>query len=115
MNSTFTAQATIRKLRIYEAYEDLEKNEGRGGTRLIGCYEYKDNAEAAGRGMGVMGYDNKPRERDVEIVTYIDPTTLKQVTRVLSDNIVLADKAMEIRARAMAKLTAEECDALGLK
>lgn len=115
MNGTPVAQATIRKTRIYEAYEDLEKNEGRGGIRIIGHFENKALAEEAGRGMGVMGYDNKPRERDVEIVSYIDPVTHKEVTRLLGAEIVLADKVMEIRARAIAKLTAEEREALGLK
>lgn len=108
--------AKISHVRVYDAYEELEKNEGRRGQRKIGSFLHKSDASAAAKGQGVWGHDGPIREHDYDIISFVDPQTNKEVTRILGDVLVLQfENPVEVRKRALAKLSDEEKLALGLK
>lgn len=108
--------AKIEQRSYYEVRGESEKNEGRGGTYLVGYFATESIAKRASQGHGVMGYEGHVRPHCGLVAVYIDPQTNREVIRPLGDVIeVQYEDPVEVRKRALAKLTPEEKLALGLK
>lgn len=100
-------------IRVFEAREDLDKTEGRGGSRILGYFLKREAAEKAAEEMGPMGTPGSIQERWVVsedggltgfLVGY---GTVPEPVEIVSD----ATKA--IRRQALAKLSDAERAALG--
>ncbi len=100
----------LRLVTIYEAREDLDKQEGRGGSRHIGYFLNELDAVEASRGMGPMGYASTPSKHTM--------ATIDGVTGFLcfkQDRIRVCTDASEAkRVNALSKLTDEDLKILGL-
>lgn len=95
---------------VFMALEELDKEEGRGGRRLIGYFLNMDDAVVSAKGMGIQGSNGVITKR-----------------MIICDHhgkwYELGDRAVplyteaqpDLRRSALAKLTPEERSALGIK
>lgn len=109
--------AFIGEYRAYKAQGDTDTTEGRGPLRTIGWYLNEQLAKLAAKGQGVFGADGYVSPEIVNVIVYIDPDTGESVVRKLGELLQQQqfEDDDEVRARALAKLSAEERRALGLK
>lgn len=102
--------ATVTKMTLFEVTTNTDSTEGRGHEIHYGWYLTRAEAKRAGRGRYVMGTDCPIRQQTIEVVTIGDRMF------VLGDEIDLkSEPPEEVKARALAKLTEEEREALGLE
>lgn len=47
----------MRLIQVFEATEELDKTEGKGGRRSLGLFLHRPDAELAAKGRGVWGHD----------------------------------------------------------
>lgn len=88
---------------VWESYTNSDLTEGRGAHVHIGYFLSKKDAERAGVGQGVMGTDARVRQvGEVSLIVY---ETFDEF---------LAIQKEEKRQQALAKLTQEERELLGL-
>jgi hypothetical protein len=105
---------------VWEVREPLEKNDGRGGDRLVGYFLRSEQAVDVGRGLGVMGADVQPTQRwavRVEEVAGPDHYYLladAAVGHAPRAVAVVADGREWERRRALEKLTERERAILGV-
>jgi hypothetical protein len=96
---------------IYTAFEEIDQTEGRGGSRKLGHFYSKEDAELAADGKGVMG--SRGRVVAQSYLT-LDGITGYPVDPKSKVNLQTLTKAGTVRTRALKKLTVEERKALGL-
>lgn len=97
---------------LFEVLGPIDTNEGRGGLTSYGLYYQKDMANNVAQGKGVWGAPGEVRMVDGYLIG-IDGTT--KFVRLKDFHDVLSEPPENVVARAMSKLTDEECKALGLK
>lgn len=99
--------------RVHAAYEELDKTEGRGGTRFHGYFHSELDAQAKVKGLGVMGSDGSTREAFIYSEdggkTGVEICMGKEKIRIIPPG------QKERIARALSKLTDEDKEILGLK
>lgn len=100
----------MRLVSVYSAREALDKTEDRGGSRHLGYFLRKEDAEAISKGMGAMGSSTQPSEH--QMVTTDGVTGyLVHSSALIGVNTSVADAR---RALALSKLSDEDLEALGL-
>lgn len=96
---------------VFKVVEDLDKNEGRGGTSVVGYYHDKADADEAAKDKGVFG---SPGRIDVMQMLSIDGGRTGYVFNVGQAIKAVLPGHKALRAAGLAKLTADEREALGL-
>jgi hypothetical protein len=115
----------VFETRVYYPVANTDTEEGRGRQYPIAYFLDQTSAEVAGKKRGVQGTDC---EVESKTVTLLDTSRGDPMSGHLQEEIYLVGERVyrnlseykagqedEIRARAMAKLTAEERKVLGLK
>jgi hypothetical protein len=105
--------ARISTMTYYRVEGDSDC-EGRGPRTRVGCFLHEDSARNAAQGKGAMGSMGYIIPCNGLVVTYEDSTGA-QVMFVLGEKIEqIYENPVEIRKRALAKLSAREIEILGL-
>lgn len=111
-----TRETTYQSARVFETTlfhvtTNTDTNEGRGAERTLGWFVDKRVAADAAKGNYVMGTDCPVHEKKVTVVQLDDGRLF-----LLGDNILVKyEDPRKVRARALAKLSAEEREVLGIK
>ncbi len=94
---------------VYEALEDKDKTEGRGGSISLGYFTEENDAKMAARGKGPMGTDGQ-----VHSYPAIVQDNGNAYILLSNQPVYVAGSYKEgVRARGLAKLDEEERRALG--
>lgn len=96
--------------KAYEARQEIDQQEGRLGSRLLGTFFSRHDAEEMAQGHGVMGSTGPVVEILVVRGTDEQLYKLAEATPVM----VHADVTQALRERALSKLTPAERKALGV-
>jgi hypothetical protein len=96
---------------VYEVRGELDTNEGRGGTFLVGFWDTKDAANIAAQGRGVWGEPGSIEEVHGFYVSVEGQVKFVKTEDLHTINTESKDKVIE---RAKSKLTTDELIALGL-
>ena len=97
--------ARLETIFLHKVTEDLDKTEGRGGSRVVGYFVNAPDAKKAAEGKGCMGYPGRIDTENHAVVIYNDPTTGLETYRLLGEVIqVFYESPEETRARALEKL-----------
>lgn len=99
---------------LFEVVGEADQTEGRGGSRVVGYTGSRHVAVEMSRGQGVMGCDGRVETRDGFILETSDGRNLFVLLRDLHEVKVLHEDPKVVRERALAKLTPEEREALGV-
>lgn len=91
-------------LKVWGAYSNTDKTEGRGGMQLDGLFTKEEDAKKRAKGQGVMGYGDG-NVKEVHIFESYEEY------RDITDK----ERRAKLRRSAMAKLTTQEKLVLGLK
>ena len=100
----------LRLVTVYGAREALDKTEDRGGSRHLGYFLRKEDAEALGKGMGAMGSSTQPSEHQMATTDGVTGYLVASTARVRVNTSVEDAR----RKLAISKLSDEDLDALGL-
>jgi len=100
----------LRLVTVYSAREALDKTEDRGGSRHLGYFLRKEDAEALGKGMGAMGSNTQPSEHQMATTDGVTGYLVASTARVRVNTSVEDAR----RKLAISKLSDEDLDALGL-
>ena len=111
VNIEYTRSGQLEKRTYYRVISNSDLNEGRGVHITVGIYTTHNEAYKAAKGAGVMG-SNAEVSSETSLVFRDD---LTGELFLLGDQILTEHVDInKIRERALAKLTAEEKEALGL-
>lgn len=106
---------TLSTITVYQAYEDLDKNSGRGARRTIGYFTVRQHALNAAVKKGIWGANGDVEMKTFDVVTYTNPGTGLELIRILGNQIEFTNEDIaEVKERALAKLSTQEKKALGL-
>lgn len=98
---------------IFVVHEERDKTEGRGGSFVVGHFHARADAEEAAQNKGVFGNDGRIEETQL---LSMDGGKTGYAFRLDSDVVqCVMPGHKELKARAMAKLSIEEQEALGLR
>ena len=100
----------LRLVTVYGAREALDKTEDRGGSRHLGYFLRKEDAETLGKGMGAMGSSTQPSEHQMVTTDGVTGYLVASTARVRVNTSVEDAR----RKLAISKLSDEDLDALGL-
>lgn len=93
---------------VYEARAEIDHEEGRAGTRVMGHYEMERDAREAVKGQGIFGGPGHVEEKSAIWISdnefYVVPGSHPE----------MLDGRDKVRIRALAKLTEEERKVLGV-
>ena len=93
---------------IWQVTGDKDQTEGRGGTYVVGYTKTEKEAQELARGKGVMGSDG---EVHLKQAIKFDHGAIYEIGERCDEQWA----KMERKAAALAKLTPEDREALGLK
>ena len=96
---------------IYTAFEELDQTEGRGGSRKLGHFYAKADAELAADGKGVMGSRGRVAEQSYLTLDGVNGYPVNPDSVVDLETLT---RSGTIRTQALKKLTSQERKALGL-
>lgn len=105
--------ATIKMGTTYHVFEDTDKTEGRGGQKLRFVVHDPNEAKALSKGLGPMGCDGRVEKVEGLIISTVNEAVFAVPFHYVVETA--ADRKAALRAQAIAKLSKEERDALGLK
>ena len=101
----------MRLVSVYSAREALDKTEDRGGSRHLGYFLRKEDAEAISKGMGAMvGSSTQPSEHQMVTTDGVTGYLVASTVRVRVNTSVEDAR----RKLALSKLSDEDLQALGL-
>lgn len=112
--STRRFEGHVTQMQVWEVRGDTEMNEGRGPTYTVGYFTDPSIAARAARGKRAMGTDDTPQMRVLDVVIFRDENGEEKVGIIKEFVTLQYDDPEELRAQALAKLTAKERKALGL-
>jgi len=98
-------EVTTKNLFVVKTNSDT--CEGRGSTVILGYFTDRGKAKSVARGRGVFG-------SDADVVLEAHRTVFTERGIFLLGEQINCDVVEDVRERALAKLTKEEKDALGL-
>lgn len=96
---------------VYEAFEDNDKQEGKGTQTSLGFFLFKETAELAAEGKGVQGSIGPIRKATKFICEVVSSGEMY----IIGDKINNELSSNFAKKRAMAKLSDEDKKVLGLK
>jgi hypothetical protein len=97
---------------VYAVYEELDKNEGRGGSSVVGYFHGTEDADEAAKDKGVFG---TPGRVEVVQMFSMDGGRTGYVFKLNQAGIrCVMPGQKELKYQALAKLTDDEREALGL-
>lgn len=96
---------------LYKVTANTDTTEGRGSTYVIGWFVDAGVAKKAAKGKGVMGTDSPVDPVACSVIRTDDGSVF-----LVGDEVQITyEDPKEVRERALAKLTPEERNALGIK
>lgn len=105
--------ATIKMGTTYHVFEDTDKNEGRGGQVLRYVVHDPGDAKGLSQNLGPMGCDGRVERMDGLVISTVGDNVFAVPLQYVVETA--ADRKAALRAQAIAKLSKEEREALGLK
>ncbi len=108
-HSTNQIPAVVTTIRFYRVteYDDA------GNGICIGSFLNRNVAALAARGRGGWGSDGHVDDVNMHVITYVDPTTGREVMREVGRDVILAFKDADPQvSHALSKLDPVEVDAL---
>ena len=113
MSSVKTAVLNTNVL-VFQVKGDIDQNEGRSGTYVVGYYADYELAKKAAHGRGVMGSLGYINPMTHNTATFVNETG-QSVTYLLETMVNESHETQDdIRNRALSKLTDDEKKVLGL-
>jgi hypothetical protein len=106
--------ASVKQYNVFEVSGDLDTEEGRRGTYVVGYYASEHLASLAARGKGVMGCSGTITHKTILTVTF-KALNGEIVTCEVGNRIAISyESPADTRKQALAKLSPEEKKVLGL-
>ena len=96
---------------IYTAFAELDQTEGRGGSRKLGYFYSKEDAELAAEGKGVMGSRGRVTAQSYLTLDGVNGYPVDPKSKV---DLQTLTESGTVRTRALKKLTVQERKSLGL-
>ena len=99
---------------VFQVIANTDTTEGRGSNYTVGWFLTEGVAKSAARGKGPMGTDARV-EREQKDVVIVEAGGVRKIFLLGPPVDASYEDPAEVRRRALAKLTPEEREALGVK